>query len=125
MLSGMFQLEENNTISTYKDINDDIYTFKNYPISDNIRKNKKGNLELAFDLSGTSLLGSEFTTDPMKIVNSKYHLSVNLLGLHKDAYDQCKLNFNCTRYVNATVSEILNTQYKRAWSKINETNVNS
>lgn len=85
-LSGMFKLEENNTISTYLDINDDLYTFKDYPISDSIRFNKKGNFELVLDTNATSLLGSEHTAEPMKIVNSKYHLSVNLLGLHKDAY---------------------------------------
>ena len=68
------------------DVNDDLYTFKNYPIADRIRKNEKGNFELVFDTNATSLLGSEFTAEPMKIVNTKYHLSVNLLGLHKDAY---------------------------------------
>ena len=57
-VGGMFLVEDDNKLGVYKNINDDIFTFKKYNLSDKVNVNSHGLIELSIDTSDVTLLGS-------------------------------------------------------------------
>jgi len=68
---GMFEIREGNMHEPYNGINSDIYSWKEYKITELIT-NSHGLLEIDFDLSDATLRGTSEHTELMTEVVNRY-----------------------------------------------------
>jgi hypothetical protein len=75
-LLGMFENKVDSGYETYNDINENIYSWKNYNNSELIT-NEHGLLEMVFNLSDATLMGSSDHISRMKEVISRFQVRLN------------------------------------------------
>jgi len=120
-ISGMFETKFGQDYGIFNAINEDPFTWKQYPIEDNIQLNDHNMLELKFNLSDTTLLGSGSSVTSMLEVINRYQLTFNDYKIKWKAYTQCKLNSVCANVVSETDTAILNFMYTDAYAVASDT----
>ena len=88
MVMGMFEAKANSSYTTHKDINPTIYDWKTYENA-TLQVNNHNLMELKFDLSDATLLGSADYIEAMPEVVSRYQVRVNSAKLEEDAFTNC------------------------------------
>ena len=71
LLVGMFETKADSQYATYNDINENIYTWKQYNDS-SVITNSHGLQELVFNLNDATLMGSGNHIEKMQEVISRY-----------------------------------------------------
>jgi len=80
-LFGMFELKDGQSYDTYKGINRDPFTWKEYPLDSSLIMNQHDMVELHLNISDTELMGSDSSLEKMKEVISRYQLKFNNIRL--------------------------------------------
>ena len=81
---GMYELKGTAEFSTYKDINENLYTWKHYETS--FKENSYGLKEIGFNLSDVNLKGTADSLTPISEVINRLHLRMNSSIITQDAY---------------------------------------
>lgn len=106
-LTSMFETKEDREYSTYLNINQDIFTWKQQDIG-NVSTNSHGLLEMVFNLSDATLMGSSDHIEKMTEVVSRYQIRLNNQILKENAYINCTVMEECSSLINLAPSKIAN-----------------
>lgn len=71
-LVGMFEVKDGQSYSLFNDINEDPFTWKEYPLMDNLVYNSHNMMEIQLNVSDVVLLGSDQSIDKMIEVISSF-----------------------------------------------------
>lgn len=103
----MFEVKQNNTYQTFNEINQDVYTWKVYNAS-NVTYNSHNLLEMTFDISDITLMGTEQFMEVLTEVINRFQLRFNHDSFEIDSFKSCQSRSDCASVLSESKSEIFN-----------------